>query len=48
MFITGPDVIRPSPARKSLEELGGAAATSRSGVAHFAAADEDVPQTPAT
>ncbi|HLU36055.1 MAG TPA: acyl-CoA carboxylase subunit beta [Thermomicrobiales bacterium] len=43
MFITGPDVIRTVTGEDvTLEELGGAEAhTSRSGVAHFRAEDED-------
>ena len=43
MFITGPDVIKTVTGEEvTLEELGGALThASKSGVAHFAAADED-------
>src|SRR3989440_475566 len=43
MFITGPDVVKTVTGEEvSFEELGGAAThASKSGVAHFAAADED-------
>src|SRR5215475_3494792 len=43
MFITGPDVVRTVTGEEvTFEELGGAAAhASKSGVAHFTAADEE-------
>ena len=42
MFITGPDVVKTVTGEEvSIEELGGAAThASKSGVAHFTAADE--------
>jgi acetyl-CoA carboxylase carboxyltransferase component len=42
MFITGPDVIKSVTGEEvSFEDLGGAGTNTRSGVAHFAAPDEE-------